>query len=385
MNVRHRAILVLLGACLLHGCSGKLILTRPLEVERDDWPAFGRTAEHTHEASGPVRPPLELRWEYDLGAGAAGGTPIVIDGIVFAGNLRGELHALSLEDGKRLGWTRLGDAVHGSPVFRSRTLFVPLTNTEESLVAFDLSTGTALWRKEYGEIETSLVLANGSLYVGNLAGEFFCVNPSDGSRRWKFRISDNTSLKGIRSTAAVHDSTVVFGADDGAVYALDANSGRLLWRHVVGTALFAPVTIDSSLAFAAALDGTVAALDLGTGRPVWTFRAGAPVQGHVLAGADLAIVATTAGDIVGLRPADGAVRWHAPVGAPLSAGLIRAGDCLYAVTLKRELIALNASDGVVLWRTEVEGRIKTPAIASGGTLIIVTDDKTIFAFRGIQP
>jgi len=70
MNVRHRAILVLLGAWLLHGCSGKLILTRPLEVERDDWPAFGRTAEHTHEASGPVRPPLELRWEYDLGAGA---------------------------------------------------------------------------------------------------------------------------------------------------------------------------------------------------------------------------------------------------------------------------------------------------------------------------
>lgn len=385
MNVRHCSILFLLGAGLLHGCSGKLNLTRPIEVGPEDWPAFGRTAEHTHTASGPVRPPLELRWEYDLGAGAAGGTPVVIDGIVFAGNLRGELHAITLEDGKRLGWTRLGDAVHGSPVFRNRTIFVPLTNTEESLVAFDLSTGTALWRKGYGEIETSLVLANGSLFVGNLAGEFFGVNPIDGSRRWTFRLPDNTSLKGIRSTAAVRDSAVVFGADDGAVYALNTTSGRLLWRHRVGAALFAPVTIDSSLAFASALDGTVEAIDLDTGRPVWTFRTGAPVHGHVLAGADFAIVATAAGDIFALRRSDGMVRWHTPVGAPLSAGLIRAGDDLYAVTLKRELIALDASDGAILWRAEVEGRIKTPAVASGGTLIIVTDDKTMLAFRGIHP
>jgi outer membrane protein assembly factor BamB len=385
MTAKGTTILAFLGTLLLHGCTGKLLLTRALEAKPGDWPVFGRTEQQTHAAPEILRPPLELRWDYDLGAGTASGTPLLIDGVVFAGNLRGELHALDLQSGKRLGWTRLGDAVHGSPAVRNRILLVPLSNTEESLVAFDLSTGIAVWRKEMGEIEVSLVPSGGSVFFGNLAGEFFCVSADDGSLRWKFSLPENTSLKGIRSTPAVRDGRVLFGADDGAVYALDAATGRLLWRQPLGSAIFAPVTTDSARAFAATLEGTVAALELASGRVAWRSSAGGPVHGHILPIGEFAIAATAAGEILAFGRADGTAGWRQTAGGPLSAGLISAGEYLYVGTLKRELLALEASTGVLLWKTELEGRVKTAPVTADGTLIVVTDDKTLLAFGRAGP
>ncbi len=62
----------------------------------------------------------------------------MVDGTLLVGNLRGELYAADGQTGKRIGWIKLGDAIQGSPVVDGSMVYVAVSNSSESLVAFDL-------------------------------------------------------------------------------------------------------------------------------------------------------------------------------------------------------------------------------------------------------
>jgi outer membrane protein assembly factor BamB len=379
--MRGQRLHITFAILLLAGCGGNLRLERPMNAGQDDWPVFGRTPEHSSTARMEIRPPLELVWEYDLSAGAANGAPLIVDSVLFVGNLRGELHAVHIGTGKRLGWIGLGDAINGTPAFNGKTVYVPLTNTAKSLVAFDCGTGKARWDQQLGEIEASVVFSDQHLFLGNLEGTFFCVDASTGETSWKYSIPDNTALKGIRSTAAVSSTSVFFGADDGALYSLETRGGRLRWRHPTGAPVIAPVVSDSLTVLAANLDGTVIALSPDSGRVLWSFPAGRAVRGHPLLTPDLAIVATTGGVIYGLDRTSGTPRWMTRTGGAVSAGPTASGNILYVGTQKRECLALRLTDGTVVWKTTVGGRVKTSPVAAYGRVVILTDEKVMLAFR----
>jgi eukaryotic-like serine/threonine-protein kinase len=370
-------------ACLAHftGCGGTLRLDRPLIASAEDWPQFGRTAGHASAAIHEIQPPLEQSWEYDLSAGAANGAPVIVDSILLVGNLRGELYAIHIATGKRLGWTSLGDAINGTPAVNGRMIYVPLSNSARSLVAFDLGSGKIRWEQTLGDIEASIDFNDQRLYFGNLEGTFYCVDAATGEARWKYPLPENTSLKGIRSTAAVSAQTVFFGADDGTVYALETQGGRLRWRRPTDAAIVAPITSDSLLVVAANLHGTVTAMTPDSGRVLWEFPAGKAVRGHPLLSPDLVVVVTTGGMVYGLDRTNGLPRWRTRVGAAVSAGPTASGRYLYLGTQKRECLALRLADGTVLWKTTVGGRIKTSPVVAYNSVVFITDEKVLLTFR----
>jgi outer membrane protein assembly factor BamB len=375
----------ILGAILLAGCGGTLRLGRQLTPSETDWLMFGGSSARANVASKEVLPPLALVWEYDLSAGVASGTPILADSVLLIGDLRGELHAVNATTGKRLGWTDLGEAIHGTPALVQSIAYVPLTNTLESLVAYDLSTGKVLWEREYGEIEASLLITHGNLYFGNLSGTFLCISATTGDTRWKYSLPENTSRKGIRSTAVSAPPLVIFGADDGSVTALDAEGGILKWRTETGAPILAPLATDSSLLIAANLRGTVTALSPDSGRILWSFEAHEPVHGHPLLTTELVVTVTAGGTIIALDRTTGHIRWSTQAGGPLSAGAVESGRYLYIGTLNRECLAVRLTDGIVVWKIALGGRVKTSPIVASGTLYLVTDEKTLLAFRSATP
>jgi eukaryotic-like serine/threonine-protein kinase len=374
--------LVIACLAIFAGCGGTLRLDRPLSASAEDWPQFGRTAGHTSTALREIPPPLQQLWEYDLAAGAANGAPVIVDSILLVGNLRGELHAIHIATGKRLGWTSLGDAINGTPAVDGRTIYVPLSNTARSLVAFDLGAGKIRWEKSFGEIEASIDFNNQRLYFGNLEGTFFCIDAATGEARWKYPLPNNTSLKGIRSTAAVSAQMVFFGADDGTVYALETQDGRLRWQRPTDAAVVAPIISDSLIVVAANLHGTVTAMTPDSGRVLWQFPARHAVRGHPLLSPDLVVVVTTSGMVYGLDRTSGSPRWTTRVGAAVSAGPTASGRYLYLGTQKRECLALRSADGTVLWKTTVGGRIKTSPVVAYNSVVFITDEKVVLTFRG---
>jgi outer membrane protein assembly factor BamB len=373
-------LLTTLLVALLPGCSG-LRLPYPLRSDDSDVSTFaGNSARNNNAATSPS-PPLTLHWEQGITAGVGEGGPLLVDSILIVGNLRGELYAFDVRTGKRHGWVTLGGAIHGSPVIEENIAFVPLAGSAESLIAYDLLEGRIRWRQNLGDLHTSPLLMDARLYAGNTAGVFHCVMSQDGLPAWTYALPDNSTMKGIRSSPAGVDHSVLFGADDGYLYHLDATTGALRWRFNAGSAIQATPVLYQDRVYVGTLAGKLVAVNTATGKEEWTCALKGSMYGPALVDSSLVIVGTTAGFITALNRMSGTTVWTTEIHAPVNSGVLGVGEYAYAGTLRKDLIALRRMTGEIVWRTTLDGRVKTTPVAGAGYIYVAQDNRTIQAFR----
>jgi outer membrane protein assembly factor BamB len=221
-------------------------------------------------------------------------------------------------------------------------------------------------------------------------------------------------------TVNVSGTAVTVAGSDGNVAAIDATSGRDLWRTSVKAPLAAGVGSDGKLAavvtranelvalsggteawrqklgavayaapfvaggrvFVLTADRSVSAFDGQTGRKLWTQqRPGEPLvlrhAGVILAVGDTLVVGLS-GRMVGLNPLNGSVRWEAPLASPrgindverlvdLVGSASRVGDVVCARAFQANVGCVDAGRGTLLWTKPANG-------AEG----IHGDDKLVF-------
>ena len=99
----------------------------------------------------------------------------------------------------------------------------------------------------------------------------------------KLQLAWDVDLGGRLSSPVVADGKLLVAAvDTHAVHALDAGTGKQLWRHTVGGRVDSPPTIDRGLAVFGCADGFVYCLRLADGKLVWRFQA-APMDRRIVA------------------------------------------------------------------------------------------------------
>ena len=164
-------------------------------------------------------------------------------------------------------------------------------------------------------------VVDGMVYVGSWDGKFYAVDLATGKLAWKFTLSrqdavhpypgekprDITSDGGLVTSSAWYEKgagarpdLVIFGGGY-TLYALNAHTGALFWRHdytgrpeeppspsTDGTRIFSsPVVVGSRILFGVDADGSrgsrgyVVAADLDTGAPAWEYQTDADAQGRL--------------------------------------------------------------------------------------------------------
>lgn len=372
-------ILLACAAIFGAGCSGLRIQTA-LKTNEGDWPAFGRTAQRINATKEAVLPPLRVEWEQDISSGMGFGSPVIVDSLLMSTNMRGELHVININTGKRLGWVNVGDAIHGSPAVEGNTVYIALSNTRESLAAYNLLEGKMEWRGEFGDIEATPLSHNNKLYVGNTAGYFFCIDRFNGEEVWHFRLPENKSRKGIRSAAALAESLIIISAEDGSVYALDQSTGAKIWSFDTGAPIFASPAIDGGMVFCGNIDGVLFALDVATGIEQWRFTSGTPIYATPSFGGGKLLIGNIGGMIYALDARNGEQIWSAEINSVINSSAVISGEIAYIGTLKRELLAIRITDGAIVWQQKLAGRVKTSPAVAYGKLFVATDNRLILAF-----
>lgn len=206
----------------------------------------------------------------------------------------------------------------------------------------------------------------------------------------------------------VSGSTVTLAAGDGSIAAIDARTGRDLWRASAGGPIAAGVGSDGSVAavvtranevvafeggkelwrrklpaqahtapfvagarvFVLAADRSITAFDGRTGRRLWTqTRPGEPLvlrQAGVLMAVGDTLLAGLSGRMVAMNPANGSVRWEAPLASPrgtndverlvdLVGRTARTGDVVCARAFQASVGCVNAARGSVVWTRPANG------------------------------
>lgn len=381
-RVRLLRTLLPAAVALAAGCGG-LSLPGGIRPEAGDWTADGGGPRRSAVASSWILPPLAPVWEAELGSGAGRGSPLLTDSVVVIATLRGEILVFDARTGARLGGLGLGETITGSPALSGDTLYVPFANARTSVLAYDLRRGTTLWRASCGDVEASLLLAAGCVYAATTGGTLVCLDAATGAERWTFTLPDNRARKGIRSAPAADGSLVVFGADDGYVYALDAATGAERRRWNTGAPVTASPALVQGLVLAANLRGDLLALDSAAVR--WRHAAGSPVRGGIAAADGMAIVGTSAGRVRAVDLGTGDLLWERETAGGVDAGGAISGSLYYAGTLRGRLMALRLADGATVWEDSLGGRVKSAPAAAHGLLVVAADNRLLRGYRRAGP
>jgi outer membrane protein assembly factor BamB/tetratricopeptide (TPR) repeat protein len=198
---------------------------------------------------------------------------------------------------------------------------------------------------------------------------------------WVFRTAGP-----VESGVAIDGARVFCGSRDGHVYALNAETGQLIWKYhtgALGDVTAAPVVAGRTL-FVGSHDGHLYALDSATGRLRWRFRTGQTVEGRPCffdQGRALA-VGSNDRNVYALSVEDGRRLWEFRADGPVVASPALAGDLVLVGSLDRNVYALSTTDGRVRWRFETGGAVTAAPVALDGAVYVGADDGHLYILDG---
>jgi outer membrane protein assembly factor BamB len=179
----------------------------------------------------------------------------------------------------------------------------------------------------------------------------------------------------IWSTPSYVDGVLYVGSLDKNIYALDAQTGNLLWEQTLGGSVSGQVAVGESLIYVGSFDKQLHALDKETGEILWEVpKSGTEdwVWAAPLLGDDVVYFADKSGHIFAVDAETGSPIWDAQiegqvVASPViangivfiaSAGQVNNGDNIR----RGAIIALDAETGQELWQEETTPIYTTPVI-----------------------
>ncbi len=218
------------------------------------------------------------------------------------------------------------------------------------------------------------IVAKGRVYYGTSTTDAIsCLSP-DGRTLWRFVTEGPVRLAPVYS-----DGMIYAGSDDGCVYCLDAESGKLVWRHraseedqrIPGNGrvisrwpIRVGLIVEKGLVyFCAGLFPSqgvmVGAIDAATGKAKWTRNAGVSPQGYLLTNGTRLFVPTGRTPFHEFALADGTQ--PAKLGRSTSWGKRLHGGC-FGVVVDGKLVAGPSEDGHIdIWNT-VKNHVRMPGI-----------------------
>jgi outer membrane protein assembly factor BamB len=154
-------------------------------------------------------------------------------------------------------------------------------------------------------------------------------------------------------------------------------AGRVVWNQRIDSVAFPmTVAVNGSVFTVASNDGTVLALQAETGREVWRASAGGKLSAGVGSDGRFAAVVTRDGELVAFE--SGRVLWRKPLGARVSTAPLVAGERIFVLGVDRAVHAFDALDGRKLWSLQRAG--DPLALSQSGVLAAFKD--TLVAGQG---
>jgi outer membrane protein assembly factor BamB len=155
---------------------------------------------------------------------------------------------------------------------------------------------------------------------------------------------------------------------DGALVAIDARDGRIVWRVPLDTAM-TPATGDGLVFAGTATE--VLALEQTSGTVVWRTPLPDPLAAPLYWDTGWLIASTAAGDVLALHAQDGRVLWRQALGSPLGVVPTPAGDRLYVALMNGQIAALALDTGEPAWSVSLDESV-TGLLALDDQLLVGT-------------
>lgn len=210
---------------------------------------------------------------------------------------------------------------------------------------------------------------------------FYALDAETGRVLWRYPTDQPLDAQ-FRTTPAVADGVVYVGATDSNLYALSATSGRHLWSFRAQGAILSPPTVVDGVVYFGSSDGRVYALNAKTGEPLWRggFRTMDAVNGAVTVADDMVYFISSDQTLYAASASTGLLLWKLRMPGTLYAMTPILADRNVYVAASNVLYALQSRSGQRLWARTLTDDIITEPVAGSGMVIVITRDGRVYAF-----
>jgi len=345
------------------------------------------------------------RWSVRL-SGQVFASPAVDGGIAYVGTTGGTFEAVDVRNGHRIWSAALGFPVFASAAVEADAVYV---TSDGFLHRLDRADGHEVWRYPLAPAPAARVLPHpdsahwdwqaprplrvgDALYVGSADGGLHAVDAGSGRRLWRFAAPGR-----IRHGAAADARHIYVASEPGSVHALDPRTGEEQWRHALSGQPGAAPVVHQGRVYASDRGALLHALDARDGHRLWLlpFWTSWVESAPVIVDDTLYIGSSDLKRISAIDAGSGKVRWRSEVagwswGTPLPDGhhlfVATAAGAPYFQPLQAELAMLDRADGQVLARLALpagEGFVWGVAgglARDGDTLVAATVGGTLMGF-----
>ena len=214
-------------------------------VTIDNGTAYIGASDHTFRAINTSNG--EIKWTFTGVKGYIETKPLVTDSKVIFGAWDNTLYALNKADGRELWkWTGGLTRMHFSPaavwpVAAEGKVFI--TDPQRAMTAIEIETGNTVWRTFQSMVRETIGLSEDGerIYSKTMNDSIVCYS-TKGSHPHELWASNVGFGYEHAPSMQVEKDGIVFGSTkEGLIFALEAKTGKVLWKHKIGNSLISTV------------------------------------------------------------------------------------------------------------------------------------------------
>jgi len=309
----------------------------------DEWPMFRCNSRHNGYSTSSAPDTDDVLWTYQI-CGGFQSSPAVANGMVYIGSNTGYVYALDALSGDLIWSFAIGSNVLSSPAVADGKIYIGSDNGY--FYALDAINGDIVWKYQtIGKIYTSPAVINGKVFFGagyrNCPTMVYALDAQNGNLLWQYSVSSNAALI---SSPTIANGKVFFGSiwHDQSIYALDENTGKLIWNTKINGNVFSSPAVANGMVYIGCGDWSPG------GCYPWEY-------GHT---------------IYALDESDGHIVWEYETGWCVVSSPAIADGKVFVGSYDKYLYALDALSGDLIWKYETAGRLgSSPAIADNKVFI----------------
>jgi outer membrane protein assembly factor BamB len=241
----------------------------------------------------------------------------------------------------------------------------------------------------HGLIEFPPVIAYGTLYFANIGGTLFAVDAETGRLLWRRELGYISAASpavgdGVLYQPLLNRPGTPRDASSGLMVAIDTKTGKDIWRLRTGAVESSPLLLDGTLYFGT-FDENLYALDAKTKRVRWKLKTGGEVKGGPAYWRGTIYTGSYDGKVYAADAKTGKLQWS----SGSQAGLRGAGNFYAspAVAYGRVFIgntdgkvyAFGARSGDLIWAKTTGNYVYSSAAVADRTVFVGSYDRRLYA------
>jgi hypothetical protein len=190
----------------------------------------------------------------------------------------------------------------------------------------------------------------------------------------------------VDSSPAVSGGVVYVGSGDGYVYAINATNGALLWRCPIGFNVTSSPAVSRGVVYVgsagpyANYNYYVYALNATNGAIVWRYQTGDIIESSPAVVGGVVYVGSDDDNVYALNATTGAYLWSYRTGDYVGSSPAVSGGIVHVGSDDYNVYALNATTGALVWSYRTSFYVESSPAVARGIVYVGSDDGRVYAF-----